>query len=35
LRGCAITFASISLHVRVQFYRPGLLRENTGLLPKY
>jgi hypothetical protein len=27
LRRCAITFASISLHVDLQFYRPSLLRE--------
>jgi hypothetical protein len=34
LRRCAITFASISLHVGLQFYRPGPLERNTGLLPK-
>jgi hypothetical protein len=35
LRRCAITFASISLHVGLQFYRRGLLRETRGSCPKY
>jgi hypothetical protein len=30
LRRCAITFASISLHVGLQFYRRGFLRETRG-----
>ena len=35
LRRCAITFASISLHVGLQFLSPRSLKRNTGLLPKY
>jgi hypothetical protein len=33
LRRCAVTFASISLHVGLQFYRSGPLRETRGSCP--